>query len=107
NSRAIEVHESAQGTGGACKGVAEQESIWAGARCPMTTAISEDDGETWKYNKNIYLREDVPEEKPEFSSPAILQQSDGTIHITFTFLRQFIKHVVITENAVKNKVRGG
>lgn len=84
------------------KGLVKHESIWGVERNPLTIATSEDDGESWENKKNIYVQEDVSEEKPEFSYPAILQQNDGTIHITFTFLREYIKHVVITEENIIN-----
>ncbi|WP_040977884.1 sialidase family protein [Oceanobacillus jeddahense] len=87
---------------GVDKNIVKQESIWGVERNPLSIAISEDDGQTWKYKKDIMVQEDVSEEKPEFSYPSIKQLSNGEIHITFTFLRQNIKHVVITEEAVKN-----
>src|SRR5690625_3035286 len=83
------------------KGLVKHESIWGVERNPLSIAISVNDGQTWKNKKNVYIREDVSEEKPEFSYPAILQDNNGEIHLTFTFLRQYIKHIVITEDSIK------
>ena len=46
------------------------------------------DGKEWN---NLFPLEDQPE--GEFSYPAIIQGTDGTVHITYTFNREKIKYV--------------
>lgn len=47
-----------------------------------------DDGKEWE---EILILEDQPE--GEFSYPAIIKGSDGTIHITYTYKRETVKYV--------------
>jgi predicted neuraminidase len=57
-------------------------------RTPLHLARSADNGQTWR-------RLAVLEEQPgEFSYPAIIQAQDGRLHITYTWNRRHIKHVV-------------
>lgn len=63
---------------------------WGDGRSPLSVAIS-DDGKTWK---DIAELENEPKE--EFSYPAVIQATDGKVHITYTWKRQRIKHVVLT-----------
>jgi predicted neuraminidase len=58
------------------------------ARSPMNVAVSKD-GETWQA---ALVLEDQP---GEYSYPAVIQSGDGLVHITYTWKRQRIKHVVI------------
>jgi predicted neuraminidase len=48
-----------------------------------------DDGELWKA---AVLLENSP---GEYSYPAVIQTSDGLVHITYTWKRERIKHVVL------------
>lgn len=57
-------------------------------RSPLNVATS-DDGKNWK--DQVVLED----QKGEYSYPAIIQSSDGLIHITYTWKRQKIRHVVL------------
>jgi predicted neuraminidase len=58
------------------------------ARSPLNVAVSSD-GKTWKA---ALVLEDQP---GEYSYPAVIQTVDGLVHITYTWKRERIKHVVI------------
>ncbi|MDH3650891.1 MAG: exo-alpha-sialidase [Saprospiraceae bacterium] len=62
---------------------------WGGSRWPLTLAKSTD-GVDWQ--KVI----DLEYEPGEYSYPAIVTSSDGTIHMTYTWKRQRIKYVRIS-----------
>ena len=57
-------------------------------RTPLVLGASKD-GKTWE---TIATLEDQP---GEYSYPAIIQTADGLIHITYTWKRQRIRHVVV------------
>jgi predicted neuraminidase len=58
-------------------------------RSPLNLARSADEGKSWKTVKTL------EEEPGEFSYPAIVQASDGQLHVTYTWNRRHIKHLVI------------
>lgn len=62
---------------------------WGGRRTPLNLAVS-NDGHTWQA---ALVLEDEP--KAEFSYPAIIQTHDGLVHVTYTWKRQRVKHIVI------------
>jgi predicted neuraminidase len=55
-------------------------------RTPLNVAVS-DDGEHWTPWRTL------ESEPGEYSYPAMIQAEDGTLHITYTWRRQKIKHV--------------
>jgi predicted neuraminidase len=59
-------------------------------RSPISVAISSD-GKSWK---DIATLENEPGE--EFSYPAVIQTSDGKVHISYTWKRKKIKHVILS-----------
>ncbi|HIF33436.1 MAG: sialidase family protein [Pirellulaceae bacterium] len=61
---------------------------WGGKRTPLNVALS-DDGVNWGA---ALVLEDEP---GEYSYPAVIQSADGQVHITYTWRRQRIKHVVV------------
>jgi predicted neuraminidase len=58
------------------------------SRSPLNIAVSEDG----KARKAALVLE---EQAGEYSYPAVIQTSDGLVHVTYTWKRQRIKHVVI------------
>ncbi len=62
-----------------------------GDRNILNLAVS-DDGINWKAG---VLLENDPDKDSEYSYPAIIQTEDGMIHITYTWNRKMIKHVVV------------
>jgi predicted neuraminidase len=59
-----------------------------GPRSPLNVAISSD-GKNWQ---GVLVLENQP---GEFSYPAIIQTKDGLVHITYTWKRRHIRHVVV------------
>lgn len=57
-------------------------------RSPLNVAVSKD-GQTWK---DVLILENQP---GEYSYPAVIQTSDGKIHVTYTWKRRRVKHVVL------------
>ena len=62
------------------------EGKWGGPRTPLSIAVSED-GLSWE---QIYTLENAP---GEYSYPAVIQANDGSVHITYTYKRETVKHV--------------
>jgi len=61
-----------------------------GNRYPIDVAVS-DDGLTWRHVVTL----DSEPKGSGYAYPAVIQASDGSIHITYTWDRKRIKHVVL------------
>lgn len=68
--------------------VSPEPGKWGGPRTPLDVAIS-GDGKTWKTLARL------ENEPGEYSYPAVIQTADGLIHVTYTWKRQRIRHIVI------------
>ena len=68
-------------------------------RSPLNVAVSKD-GKIWQA---AMVLEDAPDAPNGFAYPAVIQTRDGLVHITYTWERKQIKHVVI--NPAKLKLR--
>jgi len=66
------------------------------ARSPLNIAISTD-GRTWTPAVTLET------EQGEFSYPAIIQASDGQVHVTYTWKRRKIAHAVIDPDRIPPK----
>lgn len=64
---------------------------WGGSRTPLNLAVSPD-AKHW--NAALVLEN----EPGEYSYPAIIQAADGRVHITYTWKRRRLKHVVLDPN---------
>jgi len=67
-----------------------------GGRSPLNLGVSSD-GKLWEA---ALVLEDTP---GEFSYPAVIQTADGLAHITYTWKRQRVKHVVVDPAKLKGK----
>jgi predicted neuraminidase len=74
---------------------------WGGPRSPLNVAVSED-GKTWQAAA-------VLEKEPgEFSYPTVIQAADGSVHVTYTWNRKRIRHVVLDPAKLRGPpIRGG
>jgi predicted neuraminidase len=64
-------------------------------RSPLNVSVSRD-GKTWDA---ALVLESAP---GEYSYPAVIQSSDGRVHITYTWKRQRIRHIVIDPTHLKS-----
>jgi predicted neuraminidase len=62
-------------------------------RTPLNVALSTD-GLNWQ---DALVLESG---QGEFSYPAVIQTADGSVHITYTYRREAIKHVVLSAEAL-------
>jgi predicted neuraminidase len=90
------------------------KAFWGAPRAPLTLAISEDEGRTWPRKRNLevgdgYCMTNNSRDKAnrEFSYPSIKQTPDGDIHTAFTYFRQRIKYVRVTEDWVDTRLPPG
>jgi predicted neuraminidase len=64
-------------------------------RSPLSLAVSDDQDETWR------VALDVETGPGEYSYPALIQGTDGTLHLLYTDRRFAIAHVMLDETAIE------
>jgi predicted neuraminidase len=89
----------------------KKTAFWGTPRAPLTVALSEDEGKTWPHMRDLetgdgYCLTNNSKEKlnRECSYPSVKPTNDGAIHITYTYFRQYIKYVHITEDWVRGHI---
>lgn len=72
-------------------------------RTPLTLALSEDNGATWPYVRNIQMADlEYKDSEIGYSYPSIIQTRDGMLHAAYSYLRKAIKYVRFTEEWIKH-----
>ena len=71
-----------------------EKGKWGGARSPLNLAVTID-GVNWE--ALLVLERDPG----EYSYPAIIESGDGLLHVTYTYNRNRIKHLVIDPSRLK------
>ncbi len=66
-------------------------------RQKLTAFLSEDGGETFQYQRDL----EKVEEGKEYHYPAVIQTSEGNIHVSYTNQRLNIKHACFDEEWIK------
>ena len=83
--------------------ITEQSAVWGVPRNPLVIATSTDLGVSW--NKELVLESDAALRSEhdrngsfigDYSYPSIIQAKDKTLHVTYSYLRDYIKHVVLS-----------
>jgi predicted neuraminidase len=83
-------------------------------RTPLNVALSADDGQTWPFVRSLetrpgrftYLTTRLDNSgNVEFSYPAIAQDVEGTVHVTYTNCRDSIRHVSFNEAWIRESSR--
>jgi predicted neuraminidase len=83
-------------------------TIWPRVRYPLTVALSEDEGTTWPYGRQIDPGDGFCGEaniglNRRCAYPSILQTSDGAIHVAYSYRgRQCIKYVRFSEEWIRS-----
>ncbi|XP_013386853.1 uncharacterized protein LOC106156237 isoform X2 [Lingula anatina] len=64
------------------------------ARDPLVISLSEDQGKSWKYTRTLETSSSG-KNVVEYSYPSLLQDTMARIHVSYTYNRETVKHVII------------
>jgi len=91
--------ETAGATGPEAAEQPARRAFWGAPRAPMTLALSEDDGLTWPWQRNLEVgdgycmsNDSARGINREYSYPSLRQSADGALHVAYTVFRQHIRH---------------
>jgi predicted neuraminidase len=77
-----------------------RRAFWGAPRAPLALALSEDDGLTWPWQRNLEVGDgycmsnnSAQRLNREYSYPSLRQGADGALHLAYTVFRQHIRHV--------------
>ncbi|KAH7377479.1 BNR repeat-like domain-containing protein [Cadophora sp. MPI-SDFR-AT-0126] len=79
-------------------------AFWGAPRAPLSFAASDDEGKTWRTrviedgDGYCMTNNSLKKLNRELSYPSTFVQDDGVVHVAFTFWRQKIKYVRLTES---------
>lgn len=85
---------------------------WPGLRCPVTVALSEDEGKSFPLMRSLeqgegYIGAENRSNNSQYEYPYIMQAKDGTIHLVYAYKnRACIKWIALREEDIVGKIRG-
>lgn len=78
-------------------------AFWGAPRAPLSLALSDDDGQTWRQRIDLALSDgyclsnnSADQVNRELSYPSILQDRNGRLHVAWTHFRQSIRHMIVS-----------
>lgn len=86
-----------------------QKGAWPGLRCPVTIALSEDEGRTFPLIRNIergegYCGDENKGSNLQYEYPYIMQAKDGMLHLAYAYKTRIgVKWVKLSEEDVIGK----
>jgi predicted neuraminidase len=87
-----------------------RRAFWGAPRAPLTLALSEDDGLSWPWRRNLeegdgFCMTNNSELRlnREYSYPTLRQTDDGALHLAYTVFRQHIRHARVMPDWVTTK----
>jgi predicted neuraminidase len=89
---------------------AGRQAFWGTPRAPVTLAVSDDNGETWRVCRDLevgdgYCLTNNSEQRlnRELAYPSVTQTADGFLHVAYTYHRQAIKYLRVPLDVLDDK----
>lgn len=90
--------------GGGDDGAVREGAFWGAPRAPMSLAVSSDGGRTWPVRRDLetsdghcLTNDSLGKRNRELSYPTLREADGGGLHIAFTYFRQAIEYVRLTD----------